>query len=245
MPVIILKFKGNEISTHSLDKGKTLTIGRRKSNDIVIENLAVSGHHAKIDPVGDGYVLTDLQSKNGSFVNEQLVASHWLENGDVINIGKHTLEFSYQDGESQQNGRHKAMDKTMLMDTPRHRSMVSKSAAKSGSPSPTEPTAQSSASLQQPVGILSYLAGGEGEVLLTKKLMKIGKDPSSDILVNGFGVKATAATISMRPDGYYLTHVGGLTKVKVNGDAVKDSVPLKEFDIIELGSVKIQFFTKD
>jgi pSer/pThr/pTyr-binding forkhead associated (FHA) protein len=245
MPVIILKFKENEISKHALKKGKPLTIGRRKSNDIVVENLAVSGHHAKIDTVGDGYVLTDLQSKNGSFVNEQLVASHWLENGDVINIGKHTLEFSYQEGESPLKDSSKTMDKTMLMDTPRHRSMVSKSAAKAGSPTPSAPPVKSTATRQQPVGVLSYLAGGDGEISITKKLMKIGKDPSSDIVVNGFGVKATAATISMRPDGYYLSHVGGLTKTKVNGDAVKDSVPLKEFDIIELGSVKVQFFTKD
>ncbi len=245
MPVIILKFKDSEISSHPLQKGKTLTIGRRKSNDVVIENLAVSGHHAKIDSVGDGYVLTDLQSKNGSFVNEQLVASHWLENGDVINIGKHTLEFNYQNGESQEEDRYKAMDKTMLMETPRHRSMVSKNAAKPGLPTPAVPPVKSVATLQQPVGILSYLTGGEGEISLTKKLMKMGKDPSSDIVVSGFGIKATAATISMRPDGYYLSHVGGLAKVKVNGDAVKDSVPLKEFDIIELGSVKVQFFTKD
>ena len=137
MPVIILKFKENEISKHPLEQGKPLTIGRRKSNDVVIENLAVSGHHAKIDAVGEGYVLTDLQSKNGSFVNEQLVASHWLENGDVINIGKHTLEFSYQDGESKKEDKFKTVDKTMLMDTPRHRSMVSKSTAKNGSPTPS------------------------------------------------------------------------------------------------------------
>ena len=245
MPLIILKFKENEVSKHPLEKGKPLTIGRRNSNDVVIENLAVSGHHAKIDAVGDGYVLTDLQSKNGSFVNEQLVASHWLENGDVINIGKHTLEFSYQEGESEEEDKFKTVDKTMLMDTPRHRSMVSKSTAKAGSPTPSEPPVKSAKTQQQPVGVLSYLVGGEGEILLKKKLTKIGKDPSSDIVVNGFGIKATAATISMRPDGYYLSHVGGLAKVKINGDAVKDSVPLKEFDIIELGSVKVQFFTKD
>ena len=239
MPVITLKFKENEISNHPLEKDQTLTIGRRKNNDIVIENLAVSGHHAKIDAVGEGYVLTDLKSKNGSFVNEQLVASHWLEHGDVINIGKHTLMFTFQEGEPQRQDQSGEMDKTMIMETTRHRSMVSKNSVKAASPvSPVAP-------LQQPIGVLSYLAGGEGEILLTSKLTKMGKDPSSDIVASGFGIKQTAATISMRPDGYHLSHVGGITKVKVNGGAVKDSVQLKEFDIIELGSVKFQFFTKD
>ncbi|MBS1239038.1 MAG: domain containing protein [Deltaproteobacteria bacterium] len=83
MPNITLKFKDSVLSRHFIGRGQSLTIGRRKDNDIVIENLAVSGHHAKIDSVGEGFVLVDLQSKNGSFVNEQLVSSHWLKDGDL------------------------------------------------------------------------------------------------------------------------------------------------------------------
>ena len=86
MPNITLKFKDNVIGRYPIGKGKSLTIGRRRDNDIFIDNLAVSGHHAKIDAVGEAFVLVDLQSKNGSFVNEQLVSSHWLKDGDVIKI---------------------------------------------------------------------------------------------------------------------------------------------------------------
>ena len=49
----------------------------------------------------------------------------------------------------------------------------------------------------------------------------------------------------MRPNGYYISHVGGLSKVKVNGDSVKESIQLQEFDVVELGSAKLQFFTKE
>jgi pSer/pThr/pTyr-binding forkhead associated (FHA) protein len=69
MPSLTLKFKENVIGRFPVLKGKSLTIGRRKDNDVVIDNLAVSGHHAKVDAVGDAFVLVDLQSKNGSFVN--------------------------------------------------------------------------------------------------------------------------------------------------------------------------------
>jgi pSer/pThr/pTyr-binding forkhead associated (FHA) protein len=125
------------------------------------------------------------------------------------------------------------------MDTPKHRDMVAKSApAAAGAKQPSRPAKQLS-------GLLAYLSGGEGEVLLAKKLMKLGKDSASDIVVSGFGVGQTAATISMRPNGFYISHVGGLSKVKLNGEAVKESVLLKEFDVIELGSVKMQFFTKE
>ena len=117
MPVLTLKFKNNKISDLPLEKGKSITIGRRSNNDVVIENLAVSGHHAKVDSVGDGFVLTDLQSKNGSFVNEQLVTSHWLKHGDIINIGKHTLVFAYREDESRPQEEAGKMDQTMVMET--------------------------------------------------------------------------------------------------------------------------------
>ena len=87
MPTLTLKFKENVVGEFSLEKGSTLTIGRLDDNHVVIENLAVSGHHAKVDAVGDGYLLTDLQSKNGSFVNDQVVTAHWLKHGDVISLG--------------------------------------------------------------------------------------------------------------------------------------------------------------
>ncbi|MCP4372016.1 MAG: FHA domain-containing protein, partial [Deltaproteobacteria bacterium] len=48
-----------------------------------------------------------------------------------------------------------------------------------------------------------------------------------------------------RPNGFYLSFVGGMSKIKVNNKTIKESVALKEFDIIELGSAKMQFFTKE
>ena len=236
MPILTLKFKKNKIAEYPMQKGRSITIGRRNNNDIVIENLAVSGHHAKIDAIGDGFVLTDLQSKNGCFVNEQLVTSHWLKHGDIVNIGKHTLVFAYQDGEDRPEEFGAQADQTIVMDTNQYRDMVNKAA-----PPPSDPPEKKN----QVIGVLSYLAGGEGEVTLTKKLTKIGKDGASDIVVSGMGVGQTAATISIRPNGFYLSHVGGFLKAKVNSEAVKDSIQLKEFDVIELGSTKLQFFTKD
>ena len=236
MPLLTLKFKDNAIQDFTLQKERSITIGRRNDNDIVIENLAVSGHHAKIDSVGAGFVLTDLQSKNGCFVNERLVTSHWLKHGDIINIGKHSLIFEYRQGEVRPAGPSGNMDKTMVMDTSKYRDMMSKSDSNTLSPRMKK---------NEPGGFLSYLSGGDGEVELSKKLIKIGKDPSCDIVASGLGIGRTAATISKRPNGFYLSFVGGMSKIKVNNKTLKESVELKEFDTIELGSVKMQFFTKE
>jgi len=91
------------------------------------------------------------------------------------------------------------------------------------------------------VGILSYLAGGEGEVKLTNRITKIGKSPSSEIVVKGIMMGSTAVVIRRKPKGSPLSYVDGLTKTQVNGEVVKESVDLKEFDIIDVGSAKFQF----
>ena len=235
MPTLTLKFKDNVLGEYRIEKGQSITIGRKEGNTVTIENLAVSGHHAKVDAVGDGYLLTDLQSKNGSFVNKELVSSHWLQHDDVILIGKHTLVFHYDDNEARPSEGQNNMDQTMVMDTDKYRDMVAQ--AKQSSEDATQ-------ILQESVGVLSFLAGGEGELELTKKLVKIGKNSSCDIVVGGLMMGQTAATISKRPNGYSLSYVEGMTKPKVNGETVKDSVMLNDFDKIEIGSVKMQFVMK-
>jgi len=235
MPTLTLKFKDNVLGEYRIEKGQSITIGRKEGNTVTIENLAVSGHHAKVDAVGDGYLLTDLQSKNGSFVNKELVSSHWLQHDDVILIGKHTLVFQYDENEARPSEGQNNMDQTMVMDTDKYRDMVAQ--AKQSSEDATQ-------ILQESVGVLSFLAGGEGELELTKKLVKIGKNSSCDIVVGGLMMGQTAATISKRPNGYSLSYVEGMTKPKVNGETVKDSVMLNDFDKIEIGSVKMQFVMK-
>lgn len=241
MPILTLKFKENVIGEFPLEAGASITIGRKDSNDVPIENLAVSGHHAKVDSVGDGFLLTDLQSKNGSFVNNELVASHWLKHGDIITIGKHTLIFTYTEAEDHPAEAAGGMDATMVMDTDRYRDMLDQAVKATGGP---EAAAQVKKEKEQ-IGILSYLAGGEGEVELTKKLIKIGKDSSCDIVIGGMMMGKTAATISKRPQGYSLSYVGGMTKPKVNGETVKATVMLNDFDEIEFGAVKLQFVIKN
>ncbi len=98
MSELTLKFKDNIIKQISLKDAKTFHIGRRKTNDLVIENLAVSGSHARIEKLENGYVLSDLQSKNGTYVNRKPITTCLLKNGDVIQVGMHTLVFSDKKG---------------------------------------------------------------------------------------------------------------------------------------------------
>jgi len=237
MPTLKLNFKDKTLGDYPLQKSISLTIGRRKNNDIVIDNLAVSSHHAKIDSVGDGFVLIDLQSKNGSFVNEQLIHSHWLKNGDIISIGKHSLVFCYSEDEKMPDDDSDEIERTMAMDTSQYRSMVNKSKPKVEAPLKI-------LKRKDTIGILAFLNGGNGKIKLRKTITKIGKHRDSDIIVKGFMVGRTSATISQRPDGFYLSYVSGMAKPKVNDKTVKQAMILNDLDIIDIGSTKFQFFER-
>lgn len=89
---LVLKFDGQDVQEFVLDK-QEISIGRTAKNDIAIDNLAVSGLHATVHKTHDGAVLQDMNSTNGTFVNDNEISRHNLQDGDIIGIGKHQLLF--------------------------------------------------------------------------------------------------------------------------------------------------------
>ena len=258
MPTLLLQLKNKILGEYSLQTGASLTIGRRDTNDVVIEDRAVSGHHAKIDAMDERWVLIDLQSKNGSFVNEQLVNSHWLKHEDVITIGEHHLIFNHHELKPIVKDDPDDFDETQAMNTTQHRRMMIKSnptksinvvrfwdksqnrgKVKDVEPPVSEPRIEDPH--EEPAGILKYLSGGMGQVKLTRKITTIGKDPTSDIEVKGLLIGSTAATISKTAEGFCFNYAGGMPRPKVNDEPVKKSTMLNDQDIIEIGSVKMTF----
>ena len=97
---------------------------------------------------------------------------------------------------------------------------------------------------KQKLGVVSFIDGSDqDEIHLTKKLTKIGKAETAEIRLGGLFMATTAATISRRPNGYAITATGG-TKVKVNNQVIGESQILNDFDTIEIGSYKFQFYTQ-
>lgn len=92
MGKLILKFNDQILEQFELKQGDT-TIGRKPGNDVLIDNLAVSGSHASIFTVGDDSFIQDLDSTNGTFINNQRITKHHLVHGDVVLIGKHSLVY--------------------------------------------------------------------------------------------------------------------------------------------------------
>jgi pSer/pThr/pTyr-binding forkhead associated (FHA) protein len=233
MALLTLKFKELPLKEIEL-AGDSKTIGREPANDIVVENLLVSGYHARIDPAGKDYVLTDLQSKNGTFLNGERVTSTKLKNGDQILIGKHTLLFTLDPAEMEEDP--KLTEETMFI-------QVAQGDAEPSDEQPAAMGLDSTAVSAERPAVLAFVSGGRGEHEIKRKLVKLGKGEEADIPIGGLFTPKVAATISRRPTGYHLSPTGR-AKVKVNGVQIGGSHRLREFDNIEIGPARLQFYYK-
>ena len=107
MPKMIVSLDGVVIKEVQLTKDRT-SLGRRPYNDVVIDNLAVSGEHAVLQMSGSEVYLEDLNSTNGSYVNGKAVKKQQLINGDTVEIGKYKIKYVSEAAQP-------AYDKTMVI----------------------------------------------------------------------------------------------------------------------------------
>jgi pSer/pThr/pTyr-binding forkhead associated (FHA) protein len=221
MPKLVLSLDGVVLREVNLSKDRT-TIGRRSHNDLVIDNLAVSGEHAVVFRAGDDIYLEDLGSTNGTTVNGQPIKKHLLQSGDFIEIGKYRLKF-LADGSTASEGE-------VDFDTsqPLRREFYGPGPATIQVRQPgssEEPPPAGSATIR----ILSGANAGR-ELVLIKALTTIGRP--------GYQV----AVITRRPTGYFIAHVEGEVFPSVNGANLGSAAhPLKDKDVIELAGVKMEF----
>ncbi len=110
MAKLVLSFNGDVVKDYELDK-EILTIGRKPENDIHIDNLAVSGHHAKILTILNDSFIEDIGSTNGTFINGNKIVKHALQNGESIVIGQHELKYDNANADDEEND----FEKTMII----------------------------------------------------------------------------------------------------------------------------------
>lgn len=224
MAKLIYSLDGAFIGEFPLDKGR-LSIGRRVTNDIHIDNLAVSGEHAAITTIGKESFLEDLDSTNGTFVNGKAVKKHLLKHGDVIELGKYQLKFVNEPKAQGAHGSGQAEAGRIQSAPPAD--VPATPAAAPPAPAAAEPPAEF------PLAHLQLLTGTSAgkELVLSKALTTLGKAGSQ------------VAVISRRPGGYFITHVEGESHPVVNGTSVGgQAYPLNDHDVIEIAGVKMEFF---
>lgn len=246
MAKLHFSLEGNSLGEFALDKER-ITIGRRPSNDIHIDNLAVSGDHAVITTIGSDSFLEDLNSTNGTVVNDKPVKKHVLHHNDVIEFGKYQLKYENKAQEKMPANRN-GFENTVVMRPTKLVVPISdvktevEQNADEKSEDPVTPMPTPTLAQQVPVdvpenaqkiGHLQVLSGTNSgrELSLNKALTTLGKP----------GVQV--AVITKRPHGYFITHVEGEKLPIVNGQNVgMQAYALSDHDVIDLVGIKMEFY---
>ena len=128
MAKLVLTFDERVLAEFPVDALSDTTIGRLPDNTVVIDNPAVSAHHARIFVDGADYILEDLRSKNGTYVNEKHVIRGALHDGDVVLVGKHRLVFDVM-AIAEPAGHARSvptLGKTAYLNTKKHRDLLTR-----------------------------------------------------------------------------------------------------------------------
>jgi pSer/pThr/pTyr-binding forkhead associated (FHA) protein len=235
MPKLLLKFNAAVIKEIPFDK-ESLSVGRKPDNDIVVDNPAVSGHHCRITKQGGTYFVEDLESTNGTFVNEKRIKKSGLHDNDVVGVAKHALVFvADEPAPAPAASPEPSGDATMMIAPQKQAEMNAASAAGAG---------------KARAGWLRVLKGvvGAPEYELKGMSTYIGKSDRVHIPIKGSGLFGSApevaASVHRKLEGYVLVAVTDGYPV-VNGSKVTGSVVLNDGDLIVCGSTTMQFELRD
>lgn len=241
MPKLQLKFNAAVIQEIPLDK-PSISVGRKPDNDIVIDNPAISSHHCKIALEGGTYYVEDLDSTNGTYVNQKRIKKSGLHDKDVVGLAKHALVFVDDVKPEPAKPSVPAQppsDATMVLSPQRQEELAAQAVA-----------VNSKEQAAAKVGLLRILQGAvaQNEYELKGMSTYIGKSDRVQIPIKGGGFFSStpevACSIYRKPEGYVLVAVADGYPV-VNGKSVSGSVLLADGDMVECGGTKMQFVLKE
>jgi pSer/pThr/pTyr-binding forkhead associated (FHA) protein len=268
---LILSMDGGIIKEYPLNKER-ITIGRKTHNDIVIDNLAVSGEHAAVVTILNDSFLEDLDSTNGLEVNGKPTKKHFLQNNDVIEIGKYKLKY-ITDQITQTTP--EDFERTMVLRAPVKHTAAVPGASKAGETQsfmaatagskPAIETAERTGKFEshqprvaaqpatpakpaQPAVSASGAAAGVQKVAVVQVLTGPNAGKELELVKNLTTLGKPGlqvAVLTRRPHGYFITHVEGENFPLVNGQSLTNQAhQLNEHDVIELAGIKMEFYFK-
>jgi len=243
MAKLYLKFEQAVLKEIPLSEGE-VTIGRLPDNKIQIDNPLVSGHHARVIWEADHYVIEDLHSTNGTYVNNRRIERATLKEGDNVLVGKHTL--SYKDVAFEQPAPAakpvQAVEATMVMTGKQAAMLIQKPEG-----GPAGATATMSGTAVAPardrIGVLTVIDGktDESQYVLTGKLTVIGKSDQATVKLSGWFAPKVAAIVMKRDAKYMIAPQDKGAKVRVNGEDVSGQKELGDSDTVEVAGIKMTF----
>ncbi len=219
MPKIVVRHQNQTLAEFGLHRGIN-SIGRLPTHTVCIENLGISRNHAFV--LGDieqkVFVLEDLKSLNGTYVNKKRVHKHLLQHGDVITIGQHSLEF-----------REESLQGRTAIQSPAESSSLTGLALLAA----VEAESGDSACLED-------LADGK-RYSLPKDVIFFGNSSADDIHIPGLMVGKNFASLNRKGSSWIANLlVKRFSHLRLNGEDIVSS-KLKDRDVIDVAGVRFRF----
>lgn len=197
------------------------TIGRKPDNHLLIDDPAVSSHHARIVKIHAVHFIEDLKSTNGTYLNDKRVERHQLRDTDVITIGRHRLIF--RDATAAPvipAASTEALDQTVVL-----------------------PGRAAQLNTEVPAAGLRVLSGKTDRqtYVLANQVTRIGADAQASVRLTGWFAPAAAAVISRRQTRYSISAVRNGKPVFVNGHPLSGERALRDDDRIQVAGVTLLF----
>ncbi len=224
-------FHNNEhIKTYEINNS-CITIGRLPENDIAIASISVSRRHNRIeqDPTRQ-YILTDLNSLNGTYVNNQKISITKLMDGDKITIGKYSILFEIIPEESELN-------ETAVLKN--QKSTIANSTANSPLSKETHNVSneiQKNIPTDTNLNVPMLIETNKHVIYkIDKPIMSIGSSENDDIFVEGFLITDGHVLVEKDSEGLWIHANKLMGRVKINGKK-ENKYKLNHKDKIEIGS---------
>lgn len=244
MPKFVIFYNGEPLKTYEIDE-PVITIGRLPENSITIANMGVSRRHVKIEEDTDRrYMLSDLNSLNGTYVNGKRIKKITLSSGDKISIGKYTI--LYEETEKMEmepeSGSYFSMPSNTVNQLNPYYDRVTE---------PRMAIPMNDIAVDVNLGDAEENGAKDNNAVLIetnkhvvhkldKPYMTIGSGEGDDIFISGFMIGEGLVSIEKREDGLYIGTNKLMSKIKVNGKTVRSHL-LQHKDRIEIGSSTFRF----
>lgn len=236
-----LTLKNEDAVVKEYAVGETVTIGRLTDNVIVIDSPSVSSHHAHVFRSAQDFMIEDLQSTNGTFVNGKRISRCKLTHGDTVGVGKHKLVFNLAGdaaaSESPEAIASAHQGETVFLDPQKHQRLLA--LIQHG-----EDLAAGESEAFGPVGVFRVVSGttDRAEYELTGHTSLIGKSASTLIRLRGWFKPGVAVAVTRNRHGYVATRLRG--KMLVNSVPVGGRYDLKSGDVLSVGGLTLEFKLK-
>ncbi len=216
MSKLTLSFKGTILKVYPILRGQML-IGHDPACHLFIDSLALAPEHARIDTQDQTSILVDLGSEQGTFVNQKRIDKHLLEDGDTIRVGKHTLQYLFEEVADLSNVEDMHMSSVKLKQ-------------------PNFPDVEADEPVSKRLNKNGWLQILNGQ--------NLGRTLSLNRSMTNLGKPGVATAVITRRDGaYFLSHLEGKRPPSVDEEPIGErSHKLHDGNTIQIGNIKMQFY---